>query len=292
VERRLQTAIATTLLLAALPVAAEIPLVNGTVANRSEACGEARDLVVQVSGGSQSVRIAVPAGASAALGLSREVHRVLVTDSAGTLVEETLLSIREEGFRLEVGCSGGSLKTAAEVPRSEPSPGKGSVAVTLANTTPSCGRPEDAEFRIQGMAAGTLKPGETRKAALPSERPLVVDVFTGGRRQWTFSAAKPRDGETWAYGCTQPDLARAAEGIPVAFENTTDQCPEPAGGIHLTLWVDGQPVIGLAPGGRTAVRVAPGLHHFEVRPGLTMERLVRGQRDVQATFRIHYGCGR
>lgn len=279
-------------LLAAPAVRAEIPLVNGTVANRSGSCGEGRDLVVQVSGGSQSVRIAVPSGAEAGLGLSREVHRILVTDAAGALVEETLIWVREEGFRLEVGCPRRPPGPAAEMPGEGTAPGKGAVRVTLTNTTASCGRPEEAEFRIQGTVAATLGPGESRQVALPAERPIVVDVAVGGRRQWTFSVARPREGETWAYGCTQPDLARASEGIPVAFENTTDQCPEPAGGLHLTLWVDGQPVVGLAPGGRTAVRVAPGLHQFEVRPGLTMERLVRGQRDVQATFRIHYGCGR
>jgi len=282
----------TLLMLAAMPVRADLPLVTGNVVNRSGSCGQARDLAVQVSGGSQTVRVEVPAGSSVGIGLSREVHRILVTDAQGTLVEETLLWVREEGFRLEIGCPWTSGERPPESAEGGGAPETGTETVTLANTTASCGRPEEAEFRIQGRRAGVLKPAETRKVALPRGRPVVVDVATGGQRRWTFTVTRPRPGETWAYGCTQPDLARATEGIPVAFENTTDQCAEPKGGLHLVLWVDGQPVVGLPPGGRTAVRVAPGLHLFEVRPGLSMERLVRGQRDVQATFRIHYGCGR
>ena len=78
----------------------------------------------------------------------------------------------------------------------------------------------------------------------------------------------------------------------MAFDNTTDACPEAPARHHLTLWVDGLPVVGVAPGGKAAVRVAPGRHDFEVRVGWTRQRVVRGQREVAGPFRIHYGCGR
>jgi len=213
------------------------------------------------------------------------VHRVVVSDGAGSSLEETLAWVRQDGFRLEVGCP---WATPGEAQAEDPA----GVLVMLANTTPSCGRPEEAEYRVQGRSVGVLKPGETRRVRLPASRPVVVDVAVAGRRQWTFSIARPGNGETWAYGCTQPDLAQGTDGIAVAFENTTDQCPEPGRATHLTLWVDGQPVVGIPPGGRTAVRVSPGPHDFEVRPGLSLERVVRGQKDVQGPFRIHYGCGR
>lgn len=275
--------------LAAMPrwAGAQSGLLSGRVINQTAACGPAEALTVQISGTDMSPRFDVPPDKSPALALPRGLYGVAVLRADGSLLEETNTLVASPDFVLAVGCAG--------IPRPLEFPKEGTAApvvpVRLVNTSGDCGDPRTVEFLVDRRFVGSVPDkGETR--ALVPEPGAIVDVLSAGRRLLTYSVSRPKAGQTLAFGCTFPDAAGVREGVPVAFENTTDQCPEATARRALTLWVDGLPVTGLAAGLKTAVRVAPGRHEFEVRVGWSRERVVRGAKDVAAPFRIHYGCGK
>ena len=215
--------------------------------------------------------------------MPRGVYGVAVMRGEGTVVEETQVQVRDRDFRLEFGC--------AEPPASEGKAEGDQVEVRLANTAMDCGEPGAVEFRVNGRLAGLVGDGAVEDAKVPAGD-VIVDVLRGKRRLLTWHIPAPKAGRTLAFGCSDPEaVGEGGGGIPVAFQNSTDLC-EAGQQKHLTLWLDGFPVIGLAPGGRTAVRVATGLHEVEVRVGRTRERVMSGSKFVTGPFRVHFGCGK
>jgi hypothetical protein len=266
-------------LTAAGPAVAQGGLVPGAVVNATDRCGAPGSLIVQFLGSDLSPRLELAAGAEARTSLSRGVYSVTVSRSDGTLVEEVLARVEEGGFRLPVGCPGamgaGDLK-------SEP------VAIRLANTTADCGDARDLDFVVGGGAPVRVAAGAVVEARVPGTG-VLFEALAGGRRVWMLHAARVREGRTIFVGCTDPDAMAIRGGETVAFENTTEGCP--GGGRHVTLWVDGFPVVGRGPAGKAAVVVPAGRHVFEVYGGMGRERLLRGEKDVKGPFRIRSGCG-
>jgi hypothetical protein len=280
-------------LVAALVVApdalAQTGLLDGRILNQTGVCGPAEPLGVQIMGNDMSPRISVPTDAPVAVSLPRGMYSVAVLRADGSLLEETNTLLMSPGFVLTVGCAG--IPTTAAPANAAPPAASLLVPVRLVNTTGDCGDPKSVEFLVDRRSVGSVADRGQIKVSVPADG-TVVDVLADGRRVMTTSVSRPRAGQVLAFGCTFPDAAGSRDGVPVAFENTTDQCADPAARRALTLWVDGLPVTGLTPGKKTAVRFVPGHHEFEVRVGWSRERVVRGAKDVQASFRIHYGCGR
>ena len=293
VNERLPLLAAVVVALAVAPAAfAQSGLLNGRVSNQSGLCGAAEPLSVQFMGNEMSPRIEVPTGAPVVVGLPRGMYSIAVIRADGSLLEETNTLLMAPDWVLTVGCAGmpaPSLPAAGANPA--PAAASPAVPIRLVNTTGDCGDPKPVEFLVDRRSVGVVADRGQARVSVPADG-AVVDVLSGGRRVMTSSVSHPKAGQTLAFGCTSPDLAGSGDGIPVAFENTTDQCPDPAARRALTLWVDGLPVTGVTPGRKTAVRFVPGQHDFEVRVGWSRERVVRGAKDVQASFRIHYGCGK
>jgi len=276
--------------LAVAPAAfAQSGLLNGRVSNQSGLCGAMEPLGVQFMGNEMSPRIEVPTDAPVVVGLPRGIYSVAVIRADGSLLEETNTLLTAPDWVLTVGCAG--LPKPVATADAGPAAASPPVPIRLVNTTGDCGDPKTVEFLVDRRSVGVVADRGQARVSVPADG-AVVDVLSGGRRVMTSSVSHPKAGQTLAFGCTSPDLAGSGDGIPVAFENTTDQCPDPAARRALTLWVDGLPVTGVTPGRKAAVRFVPGQHDFEVRVGWSRERVVRGTKDVQASFRIHYGCGK
>jgi hypothetical protein len=276
------------ILLTASPAFADSGLLPGWVENVTGRCGNARALSVQVVGADVSPRVDVAPGRSTPIAVPKGLYGITVFDDGGILIEETRTLIRDGGFRILLGCGGRALDSETNVP---PDPDTRLVPVRLVNSSQDCGAPETVEFRAAGRALGTVPAGGSLDAQVPA-RELPVDVLSGDRRVLTFHVPTVTSGQSLVYGCTHPDLFGPRNGVSVAFANTTDACEDPGQVHHLTLWIDGLPVAGLAPGRSVALRVARGKHDFQVRVGMSRERVVRGSREVTAPFRIHYGCGK
>jgi len=262
-------------------------LLSGVLRNETGLCGAPEALTVQISGNDLSPRLSVPADRPVTVALPRGLYSVMVLRADGSLLEESATLVMSPDFVVTVGCAG--IPKPLEPPKEGAEPS--GVAVRLVNTTGDCGDPRTVDFQVDRRPVGPVADGREMRALVPATS-VVVDVLNGGRRLLTYSVSRPRAGQALAFGCTFPDSAGSTEGVPVAFENTTDQCPDAASQRALTLWVDGLPVTGLAPGKKTGVRVQPGRHDFEVRVGWSRARVVRGAKDVSSSFRIHYGCGK
>lgn len=261
--------------------------VSGRIVNVTGSCGERVALSVQLLGAEVSPRVDVPADGEVAMSLPPGVYGVTAMAPGGVLVEESRVLVTRAGFRVPAGCP-----TRAPAPEAFVPPAEGErVPVQLFNSSMDCGLPQTVEFVADGVWLGRLEPG-ARVAATAPRGATLIEAYVQGRR--AFSATRPaiEAGAVLTCGCTVADATGPAAGIPVAFENTTDTCTDPAQHRHLTLWVDGMPVVGVGPGQRAGVRVTPGPHAFQVFVGMTQERVVRGAKDVQAPFRIHFGCGR
>ncbi len=265
------------------PAAADTSLLPGWVQNVSGRCGTFTPVRVHFLGNGLSPQVDLQGDVSAPVSMPRGVYGVTVTRGDGAVVEETQAQVRDGNFRLQFGC--------AEPPASdEPADGR-QVEVRFANTGLDCGEPGAVEFRVNGRAAARVGDGAVEVAKVPAGD-VIVDVLRGGRRVLTWHVPSLKAGRTLAFGCSDPDaVGEGGGGIPVAFQNSTDLC-EAGQQKYLTLWLDGFPVIGLAPGGRTAVRVAAGVHQFEVRVGRTREKMMSGSKDVTGPFRVHFGCGK
>ena len=276
------------------PASGQSGLLPGRVENRTSSCGAAETLTVQVSGSDLSPRVEVAPDRPTSLALPRGLYGVTVIRADGSLLEETRTLVLGDDFVLAIGCAGvasAAVPAPAAPARADGTVPEGFVPVRFVNTSGDCGEPREVEFRVDRRPVGTVADrGEVR--GLLRVAGAVVDVMSGDRRLLTYSVARPRAGQALVFGCTYPDSAGSADGVPVAFENTTDQCPDASSRRSLTLWVDGLPVTGIGPGGKTGVRIRPGRHEFEVRVGWSRERVVRGAKEVLAPFRIHYGCGR
>jgi hypothetical protein len=260
--------------------------VSGRIRNRTGLCGEDHGLSVQLLGADMSPRFDLPAGGEVAMAVPRGLYGVTALGPDGRVVEESRVLVTAPGFLLSFGCPrnpGTTDVTAAPPPVLVP--------VELFNSSMDCGRPETVSFFADGLPLGRVEPGARVPATAP-QGARGIEVFADGRRtvSWTHSGVIA--GTVLTYGCTVPEHQGPAEGIPVAFENTTDSCTDPLQRRYLTLWLDGAPAVGLAPGQLGGVRVTPGPHEFQVFVGQTQERVIRGTRDVSAPFRIHFGCGR
>lgn len=261
-------------------------LVSGRIVNRTAACGDAVSVAVQLMGAEMSPRIEVAADGELPVSLPRGLYGVAVIAEDGTLLEESRTLIGGPGFLVPAGCP------TIPFARTASDGGQAAeVGMNLVNSSGDCGRPESVEFFLDGNSLGSVPPGGrvTRRAA---SRTALIEAFVEGRRALSWTHPPLGEGGSLTYGCTYPELLAGTSGIPVAFENTTDTCTDPSQHRFLTLWIDGVPVVGVAPGQRTGVRVEPGKRSFQVFVGMSQERVVRGVKDVQTPFRIHFGCGR
>ena len=191
----------------------------------------------------------------------------------------------DAGFRLPIGCGGSPDAGTRDKPPVDPG-----IPVRLVNTTADCGEAREVQFIVNGRNAGFVRPGETVDARAPA-KDVLVEVVSGGRRLYTTYRPVVAPGNSLFYGCTDPDAMSDRSGISVLFQNSTDECLDATEKRHLTLWIDRRPVLGMAPGGRAAVRVTAGRHVFEVLVGTTRQRVLKGVKDVLEPFRVHYGCG-
>lgn len=261
-------------------------LVPGRIVNRTDACGSAVSVAVQLMGAEMSPRIEVAAQGELPISLPRGLYGVAVIAEDGSLLEESRTLIGGPGFVVPAGCPSQPFVRVADA--GPPAP---EVGMFLVNSSGDCGRPETVEFFMDGNPVGIVPAGEraTRKVA---SRAALIEAFVDGRRSLSWSHPPIAEGGSLTYGCTYPELLAGTTGVPVAFENTTDTCTDPGQHRFLTLWIDGVPVVGVAPGQRAGVRVPSGRRSFQVFVGMSQERVVRGVKDVQAPFRIHFGCGR
>lgn len=285
-------------------VSSSLELLGGEVRNASDSCGRPRPLTVQFLG-PVSPRLELDPGATQAVSLARGFYQATIQTTDGTPVESPLVAVEGKGFSWSFGCppipdppvasKGSAPPPASHPPASpgdapDPPAGSGTGRVRFANTSGDCGDPRTVVFLVNGSPAATAPPAAVIDGRVPSgEFLLEVASLPDNRRLLVRHVAGVESGRTLHYGCTDPDFASREDGVAVVFENATDSCPSPG---PLTLWVDGWPRIGLLPGRATTLSLPRGPHEFEVRPGLLSERLLQGTRDVQAPFRIRYGCSK
>ncbi len=217
--------------------------------------------------------------------LPKGLYGLTALGSDGAVVEESRVLVSVPGFVVPVGCP------AQAVAMAPSDAALVLISIQLFNSSMDCGRPETVEFIADGLPLGRVEPGARVLANAPRGA-TRIEVFAQGRRTMAWTRPPLEAGQALTYGCTFPAAQGPASGIAVAFENTTDSCTDPAQHRFLTLWVDGEPAVGLAPGQRGGVRVVPGPHVFQVFVGQTLERVVKGTKDVKEPFRIHFGCGR
>lgn len=260
---------------------------SGRVLNHTGLCGEVLALSVQLLGADVSPRVVVPGDGEVAISLPRGLYGVTALGPDGRVVEESRLLVLEPGFRVPVGCPHRPDRVDDEGAAADPV----LVPVDLFNASMDCGWPEIVSFFANGLPLGRVESGARLPAAAPRGA-TRFEVFADGKRSLSWTGPELASGASLTYGCTVPEHQGPLSGIAVAFENTTDSCTDPLQRRYLTLWVDGRPTVGLAPGQLGGVRVEPGAHRFEVFVGQTQERVIRGTRDVSAPFRIHFGCGR
>ncbi len=259
---------------------ASVALLGGEVRNASDTCGQPRMLTVQFLG-PVSPRLEVSPGASEPVSLARGFYQVTIQTPDGEPLESPIVVVERKNFVWTFGCP------PFAAPRAEPRSG-GGRPVQFVNTTPDCGAPMTVVFVLNGDAAATVPAGRSAQGHAPKGEVLMEVVSVPENRRLLVRRLESVEaGQTLFYGCTDPEFASQTGGVPVVFENSTHACPSPQ---PLTLWVDGWPRIGLAPGQAKTVGVPKGVHEFEVRPGLLLMRLLQGSRDVQAPFRIRYGC--
>ncbi len=265
-----------------------LELIGGKVHNVSDSCGRPRTLTVQFLG-PVSPRLEVPPGASEPVSLTRGLYQATVQTSDGLPLESPLVVVERKDFVWSFGCP-----PFADPPVTSPvqarSKSDGVISVRFANTTPDCGEPRAVVFVLNGEAVATVPAGKTVQARAPTGD-LLLEVVSIPQNQRLFihRLGPVEADQTLWYGCTDPGFVSRKDGVVVVFENATDSCPSPA---PLTLWVDGWPRVGLLPGRALTLALPRGPHEFEVRPGLQPARLLQGTRDVQAPFRIRYGCSK
>jgi len=264
--------------------AADLDLLPGTAFNVSARCGDPAPVSVQFMGADVSPLVDLPAGDGVPISLARGFYSVAATRRDGSTVEEAQVRVDGPGFRLAFGCATPfpppeSVRLAAD---------RGESQVRFSNTTGDCGDPRRIEFWADGRLAAAVGPGGSVEGRLP-RADVVVDVVSGGKRLVSTHLATVRTGQHVFHGCTDPGAP--SEGVAIAFQNTTDACPDPLERRHLTLWVDSAPRLGLAPGGQGVAYGPRGRHEIKVLVGLTREKLVSGTREVVAPFRVRYGCG-
>lgn len=229
-------------------------MASGRVINRTSDCGEPQAIRVQIMGVDMSPRLELEPNAELPLTLSTGLYAVTVFDLDGRILEQSKALVLGSAFKLYVGCE------------SKPAQPK--------------------------VTQGTQPEGE-RFPEIKLRKEMQIEAFVDGKRLLTGTYQNLVDGASVYFGCTFNDHIKSfSSGIPVSFQNTTDACSDPSQKRFLTFWVDGIPIEGIAPGKRGGVRVPPGDHVFQVFVGLTTERVVRGVKDVQSPFRVHFGCGR
>ncbi len=260
---------------------------GGEVRNASDSCGRPRTLTVQFLG-PVSPRLELDPGARRAVSLARGFYQATVQARDGAPVESPLVVVEGEGFSWSFGCP--PIPDTPATGSADPPAAAATRGVRFANTTGDCGDPRTVVFLANGSPAATVPPAKEVVARVPSSGFLLeVASVPDHRRLLVRHVAGGEFGGTLYYGCTDPDFASRKGGVAVVFENATDSCPSPG---PLTLWVDGWPRVGLLPGRATTLDLPRGPHEFEVRPGILPTRLLQGTRDVQAPFRIRYGCSK
>lgn len=283
-----------------------LELLGGEVRNASDSCGRPRPITVQFLG-PVSPRVEILPGAAQPVSLARGFYQAAVQTPDGVSLETPFVVVDRKDFVWSFGCLAIPEVPALSDPADPPAtigwphppalPGAsaiakvaGTVPVRFANTTGDCGDPRTVVFLVNGSPAATAPPDAVVVGRVPSgEFLLEVASLPDNRRLLVRHVAGVESGQTLHHGCTDPDFASRKDGVAVVFENATDSCPSPA---PLTLWVDGWPRIGLLPGRATTLGLPRGPHEFEVRQGLLPARLLHGTRDVQAPFRIRYGCSK
>jgi len=256
-------------------------LLAGEVRNVSNTCGRLRTLTVQFVG-PISPRLEVPAGERWPISLIRGLYRATVLNPDGSMDESPLILVERKGFVWSFGCPMFSAPASTNA-------GGDPVLVRFANTTEDCGDPQAVAFVVNGKSVAVVPAGQTKDAQIP-DRDAFVEVVSvpGNQRLMIQQMDRISRGRVIHYGCTEPGFGRDGD-VSVVFQNATDSC---ASATFLTLWVDGRPRIGLAPGRSSVFRLTAGPHEFDVREGLTSNRVLQGTRDVRAPFRIRYGCNK
>lgn len=262
---------------------------GGEVRNASDSCGRPRTLTVQFLG-PVSPRLEIPPGTSEPVSLARGFYQATVQTHDGLPLESPLVVVERKGFAWSFGCPPFADPPGTSPAQANSSRSGGTIPVRLANTTPDCGEPRTVIFILDGEAAATVPAGRTVEARAPTGDVLLEVVsIPENRRLFMRRLGAVEADQTLFYGCTDPGFVSHKGGVAVVFENATDSCPSPG---PLTLWVDGWPRVGLLPGRATTLDLPRGPHEFEVRPGILPTRLLQGTRDVQAPFRIRYGCSK
>ena len=267
-------------------------MASGRVINRTSDCGEPQAIRVQVMGVDMSPRLELEPSAELPLTLSTGLYAVMVFDLDGRILEQSKALVLGSAFNLYVGCESKPAQpkvTKGTQPEGERVP---EIKLRLVNSFQDCGTPYTVTVYIDGEEKAVLKPKSKKTVKVPKKE-MQIEAFVDGKRLLTGTYQNLVDGASVYFGCTFNDhIKNFSSGIPVSFQNTTDACSDPNQKRFLTFWVDGIPIEGIAPGKRGGVRVLPGEHVFQVFVGLTTERVVRGVKDVQSPFRVHFGCGR
>ena len=237
-------------------------------------------LSVQLLGGQVSPVFTLPPGEAVPVSLARGLYQVSVTRPDGSIVEEGQVLVESPGFKLLFGCPGAHRRPD----RSD----RGDVPVRFANTTKDCGEADQVEFYADGRLVASVAPGRQIEGRLPRSD-VLLEVVVAGRRVFQRYLSQVSKDQSFFHGCTDPWAP--TDGIAVVFQNETDRCPDLADRRHLTLWVDDAPRLGLPPSGKGVVYVKPGRHDFQVRVGMSRQRVISGARDVSGPFRVRYGCG-
>lgn len=272
--------------LAAIPSLAT-ELVGVSVVNVSDRCGDGQILSLQFFGSRMSPRLELAPGGDIPFSLERGLYQLSVTTLQGDVLEEMPVVVREKGFRLVIGCPFDSSGLEGVSTR----PDQKTVEATIVNRMADCGTSRSVKIYREGRMLGELKDGGQFKSRLPVDA-CGLDLAWDGARQMILDCGTIAEKAVISVGCTDQNIEKQTDGIPILFVNTTDQCTEASRKKFLTLWVDGMALQGIGPGKQAIVRVPAGKHEFDVNVGFSRERMVQGARNVDKAFRIHYGCGR
>lgn len=262
---------------------APLQLWGGFLQNISDLCARNQALSVQFLG-PVSPRVEVAPGARMPISLATGYYQMAVYAPDGVPLETPLVKISGAGYVFKFGCQPFAVDSG---PSADPKKRSG-LAVQLANTTDDCGSGKTVLFLFDGEPVATVRPGHIVDAQVPPE-PALFEVVTlpDTRRVLVVPHQKVERGMLLFYGCTDPRVLQRKEGILVIVENLTNKCPEP---IAITLWVDGGPWLGVLAGQSRPIFVPKGSHHFLLREGLSLNKLLESTRDVQRPFKISYGC--
>lgn len=265
------------------PAHADLSLHGGSVRNATDACGVSKPLSIQFFGMLSPRLKDIEPGGVREVSLSKGLYDVTVQGNDGAVIESLRIFIGGPGFRLDFGCLPGPAKTPVGQQRA--------VQIWLANTTGDCGTPQEVEFRLNGAVQGKVEDGGMIRVPSRS-KDVLFEVVREGSRVYAEHHATVKDGQTLFHGCTDPVYLRKRSGVSVLFQNSTNLCEGKSKGRYLTLWVDGNRLVGLAPGRKTSVPLRQGNRNLAVYVGMTRELVLKGTKKVSAPFRIHYGCGK